>query len=245
MTKPSKKQRLANENAEASSAAAVDMTTPDESAEATTPKKVRRTQEDRSREAREKILAATIDVLMQRGYGGLTTKEVATQAGVSNGALMHHYANKAELVVAATAEVYEEWSRRGQRIAKSAKALENPVEGFITDCMSVYFDWPFIAALEVIMVARTDEELMTRILPVMEHYRATTNQLWLQVFKEAGLSATEAKTVLNLTLNIVRGMAVNRLWQKDEKNYRLYLKDWVKLVHEQFPALRAHQRPSK
>ena len=207
-------------------------------------KKVRRTQEDRSREARGKILAATIDVLMERGYGGLTTKEVATQAGISNGALMHHYANKAELVVAATAAVYEEWSRRGQSLAASASALENPVEGFMNDCMSVYFDWPFIAALEVILVARTDAELMARILPVMDQYRATTNQLWLQVFRKAGLSSADAKTVLNLTLNIVRGMAVNRLWQKDEKNYRAFLKDWVRIVQGQFPPLAANRYPA-
>lgn len=245
MTKTTTKQRPAGEHAKTKAVAAHGLPVPDKPAEAPQPKKIRRTQEDRSREARKKILAATIDVLMRCGYGGLTTKEVAKYAGVSNGALMHHYANKAELVVAATAEVYEEWSRRGQRIAKSAKALENPVEGFITDCLSVYFDWPFIAALEVIIVARTDEELMARILPVMEHYRATTNQLWLQVFGEAGLSATEAKAVLNLTLNIVRGMAVNRLWQKDEKNYRLFLKDWVKFVQEQFPALRMPQRSGK
>ena len=106
-------------------------------------KKVRRTQEDRSREARGKILAATIDVLTGSGYGGLTTKEVATQAGISNGALMHHYANKAELVVAATAAVYEEWSRRGQSLAASASALENPVEGFMNDCMERLFRLAF------------------------------------------------------------------------------------------------------
>ncbi|SNS96048.1 transcriptional regulator, TetR family [Noviherbaspirillum humi] len=193
----------------------------------------RRSQVDRSREAREKLLQATIEVLMQRGYSGLTTKEVASCAGMSNGALMHHYANKAELVVAATAAVYDEAIKRGQRVAKSAKASESPIEGFITDCLSVYFDWPFIAALEVIMVARTDDELMQRILPVMENYRSTTNELWLSVFKNAGMTPTQARTVLNLTLNLVRGMAVNRMWQKDEKHYKLYLKEWVRIVREQ------------
>ena len=68
----------------------------------------------------------------------------------------------------------------------------------------------------------------------MEQYRATTNQLWLQVFRKAGLNSADAKTVLNLTLNIVRGMAVNRLWQKDEKNYRAFLKNWVGIVQGQF-----------
>lgn len=245
MKKMKKAQHTAVAKTKSGAAAADDAQAASELASQPASKKPRRTQEDRSREARGKILAATIDVLMQRGYGGLTTKEVAKHAGISNGALMHHYATKAELVVAATAEVYEEWSRRGQRIAKSAKAMESPVEGFIDVCLSVYFDWPFITALEVIMVARTDEELMAKVLPVMEQYRATTNQLWLQVFRKAGMSAAEAKSVLNLTLNIVRGMAVNRLWQKDEKSYRLYLKDWIKIVQGQFPSLAVHHSPGQ
>jgi len=195
----------------------------------------RRSQEDRSRDAKERLLSATIDVLMRRGYNGLTTKEVASSAGLSNGALMHHYANKAELVVAATSAVYDECIVRGQRIARTAEAVKKPVEGFISDSLSVYFDWPYLAALEVIMVARTDDELMNRIKPVMEYYRQTTNALWLEVFKKAGYTPKQARTVLNLTLNMTRGMAVNRIWQHDDAYYQTLLKEWVKIIEEQFP----------
>jgi AcrR family transcriptional regulator len=205
----------------------------------------RRTQEDRSREAQERLLAATIDVLMRLGYSGLTTKEVARSAGLSNGALMHHYATKAELVVAATAAVYDEAILRGQRVARSAEAGKRPVEGFISDCLSVYFEWPFLAALEVIVVARTDPELMERILPVMDNYRQSTNELWLDLFRQAGLPAKDARLVLNLTLNMIRGMAVNKMWQQDETHYRAYLKDWVKLVHDRFPAIAGGKESSE
>jgi len=195
----------------------------------------RRSQEERSRDAKERLLSATIDVLMRRGYNGLTTKEVASTAGLSNGALMHHYANKAELVVAATSAVYDECIVRGQRIARTAEAVKKPIEGFISDSLSVYFDWPYLAAMEVIMVARTDEELMSRIKPVMEYYRQTTNALWLEVFKKAGYTPKQARTILNLTLNMTRGMAVNRIWQHDDAYYQTLLKEWVKIIDEQFP----------
>ena len=42
----------------------------------------RRTQESRSKAAREKLLRATIELLQERGYHGLTTKEVAARAAV-------------------------------------------------------------------------------------------------------------------------------------------------------------------
>lgn len=191
------------------------------------PKAPPRTQETRSREARERLLAATIEVLIERGYNGLSTKEVALRSGLSNGALMHHYSSKAELVVAATAAVYEECVERGQKVARTAAARKDPIAGFISDCVAVYFDWPFIAALEVLMVARTDELLMQHILPVMQRYRQLTNELWLGVFEKAGIPPARAELVLNYTLNMVRGMAVNSIWHHDADYRARQLKDWA------------------
>jgi len=203
-----------------------------------TPRAPRRTQEDRTREAKERLLQATIDVMIRRGYNGLTTKEVAKTAGLSNGALMHHYASKAELVVAATTAIYDECIIRGQWNAKSPEAVNNPVEGFIADSLSVYFDWPFLVALEIIVLARTDPELQARITPVMMHYRQTTNALWFEVFKKAGYTPKQTKTILNISLNMCRGMAVNRTWQHDDDYYQTLVKEWTKIVKQQFPVKR-------
>jgi AcrR family transcriptional regulator len=187
-----------------------------------------RSQETRSREAKERLLAATIEVLIEKGYNGLSTKEVALRSGLSNGALMHHYGSKAELVVAATAAVYDECILRGQTVARTAAARHDPVGGFITDCVAVYFDWPFTAALEVLMVARTDAGLMERIYAVMERYRQLTNELWMGVFVEAGVAPEKAELVLNYTLNMVRGMAVNRMWQHDTTIRQRLLAEWTR-----------------
>jgi AcrR family transcriptional regulator len=199
-------------------------------------KALRRSQEDRSRSTKEKLLTATIEVLLRDGYSGLTMKEVAQASGVSNGALMHHYTTKAELVVEATAMVYEEAIVRGQRIAQTADAAEKPIEGFITDCLSVYFEWPFLAALESIVVARTDPELMQKILPVMERYRVTCDEIWMGVFKKAGVPVKRARVLLNLSLNLVRGMGLNRIWRHDDVHYQAYLKEWIVIANQQLRA---------
>lgn len=196
-------------------------------------KRPRRTQEDRSSATRDKLLTATIQVLLRDGYNGLTTKEVARTCGVSSGALMHHYANKAELVVAATAMVYEEAIVRGQRMAQKAGSSEKLIEGLISDCKSIYFEWPFLAALESIVVARTDPDLMARILPVMERYRVTCDDIWLSVFKKAGVPAARARVLMNLTLNLVRGMGLNRMWRHDDAHYDIYLKEWTAIANAQ------------
>ena len=188
-------------------------------------------------------MRATIDVLNDRGYNGLSIKEVAARAGLSRGALAHHYPSKAELVVAATAAVYDEALARGQRMALRPDAERDPVGHFIADCTAVYFEWPFIAALEIIMVARTDTDLMTRIQPVMRSYRRDTNATWLAVFARIGLPAPDAERILNLTLNLVRGIGVNRLWQADQSLNRKLLKDWAQRMRAEVATLTAASAP--
>lgn len=199
----------------------------------------RRTQPERSREARIRLLEATIDVLMDRGYAGLTTKDVATRAGFSSGALVHHYGTKADLVIAATDAVYSSATRNGEDIEKSALARRDPLAGFVQDCMAVYFGRPFFPALEVLVLARTEPTLMAAIKPIMERYRTETNRRWLSAFERHGLSRTDGNQVIALTLNLVRGMAMNSLWQIDRRGARRLLREWLATARKQWPLLAA------
>jgi AcrR family transcriptional regulator len=49
----------------------------------------------------QRLLAAAADVFARRGYDGTRVSEIATAAGVSNGALYAHFGSKAELLVGA------------------------------------------------------------------------------------------------------------------------------------------------
>jgi AcrR family transcriptional regulator len=192
----------------------------------------RRNQETRTREAREKLLKATIDVLIDCGYNKLSTKEVSTRAGLSNGALVHHFSSKEDLVVAATSAVYDEAILRARVAAQSPEALKDPIGGFISHCASIYFDWPFTASLEVVMVARTDSVLMSRIEPIIHNYRTLTDEAWIAVLKQVGVPRPRAETVLSMTLNQVRGMAVGDLWPGKPADHKKALAEWASVVKQ-------------
>ena len=61
---------------------------------------------------RAALLEATVQCLITQGFGGTTTTEVAHRAGVSPGALLHHFPAKADLLCAAAAapEDEEAWT---------------------------------------------------------------------------------------------------------------------------------------
>jgi AcrR family transcriptional regulator len=191
------------------------------------PEQSRRTQESRSRAARERLLSATIEVLIERGYNGLTTKEVSGRAGLSNGALVHHYGTKAELVIAATEQVYDRCIENGEKIANSDKARKHPLQAYIDDCLHVYLGWPFLAAVQVLVPARTDQTLMVQVDKFMQHYRHTMNDVWLAAFQRAGINRNDAAFLMMATLNMIRGMGINSLWQKNMPHYKKLLREWA------------------
>lgn len=192
----------------------------------TTTERIRRTQAERSAETREKLLRATIELLCEQGIAQLTTALVDERAGVSSGARVHHFPSKIDLVVAATAQTYQEAEVLGRKRAISARTAANPLREYAADCMSVYFDWPFIAALEVVVTARTDAALMARLCPVLDRFHRSMRTTWIETLVAAGYHPDVAAEELALTLNVIRGMAVNRIWQHDDAAYRALLERW-------------------
>jgi AcrR family transcriptional regulator len=80
----------------------------------------RRTQAERSEGTREALIEAARPLFAERGYAGVGTEEIVRSAGVTRGALYHHFADKRELFEA----VYEKVERElAERIA--AGALES------------------------------------------------------------------------------------------------------------------------
>src|SRR5690349_7669558 len=72
---------------------------------------------DQSEATRAALIEAARELFAVRGYGAVATEEIVRAAGVTRGALYHHFAGKTELFEA----VYEEVERRlVEQIASSA-----------------------------------------------------------------------------------------------------------------------------
>lgn len=63
----------------------------------------------RPRLDRRGIVAATLEVLDERGLDGLSSHAVAARLGVRQPALYHHFQDKADLLAATAAEVLDRW----------------------------------------------------------------------------------------------------------------------------------------
>lgn len=79
----------------------------------------RRTQAERREETRERLLRAAIGCLREEGYPGLTTREVARRAGVSQGAQAYHFPSRADMVAGVVEWLGERWVAQFEGIPAS------------------------------------------------------------------------------------------------------------------------------
>ena len=90
------------------------------------PRSNRRTQAERSAATRDALITAGRALFGARGYADVGTEEVVRAAGVSRGALYHHFADKAELF-AAVFESVEEMTSARILAAVTAAGPDDPI----------------------------------------------------------------------------------------------------------------------
>jgi AcrR family transcriptional regulator len=84
-----------------------------------------RSQAERSQATREALTGAARDLFAKRGYAEVGTEEIARAAGVTRGALYHHFQGKRELLEAAYEQIEGEVA---ERIASGALGATDPLE---------------------------------------------------------------------------------------------------------------------
>lgn len=174
----------------------------------TSPQKPRASQDQRSQATRERLIAATIECIAAKGLAHATTAEISERAGVSSGARVHHFKSKMDLVNAAICFTYEQATVESLGTAETAQSQREPLRCYIEDAYQFYMGPRYLMQHEVVNAARTSPELMEVVQPAANAYRAAVNDAWLDVFRRAGHSRSWSKAAMDLSVVIVRGLAL-------------------------------------
>lgn len=195
------------------------------------PAQGRRTQAQRREATRSALLHATIDCLIELGHAGTTTQEVQRRAGVSRGALTHHFASKAELLLAAMDVLYEDLSSRVRAAAATLPAPKGERLRPAVGALWEMFDGPmFLAAMELWTAARTDPELRTALLPHERRLGRQLRELAAELFGAELAAHPAAETVYQVLLTSMRGQAMTYALQPDASREGPHLGHWFALV---------------
>jgi AcrR family transcriptional regulator len=183
-------------------------------------------QQERSRATQQRLLEATVDCLVEYGWSGASTTVIAERAGVSRGAQLHHYPTRAALVLAAVEHLAE---RRAAEIRAEATALA--VDGDrrldqVIDMLAAAFTGPlFVAALEVWVAARTDEELRAALVPLEARVGREMHRLAVDLL-DADETRPGIREAVQATLDLLRGLGVANLLSDDSHRREQLLAAW-------------------
>jgi AcrR family transcriptional regulator len=181
-------------------------------------------QQAKSQRARDALCAGTIESLVEVGYAETSLNRVASIAGLSKGALQHHYPSKEDLIAATLNTLL-------QRPFQPGQAQPQNVEAALLVAWTRFINTPaYRALLEILNAARTDDLLQARIAADLLNWGQALDQQSVNQYAAVAGDDEDVVMLLNMTRSFMRGLLIQERYGSDrEKNLR-YVKKWIELI---------------
>jgi AcrR family transcriptional regulator len=174
----------------------------------------RRSLAERSQATRHDLVAAAISVIAERGLAQASTFEIAKAAGLTPGAVQHHFGGKKDLILRAAAELVQSddgngaaavWPSPGVPLRQRAR------EAVSSAWRQVYGRQNYVTMWSIFMACRTDDALLRHMATEREALRIRMAADFLSAFPE--LRATPGhEAFANLVFSAMRGMGVQEMF---------------------------------
>lgn len=182
------------------------------------PNKKRRTQQERTDETRRKLLDATVECLLEKGYSGTTTTLISSQAGVSRGAQLHHFPKKTDLVRAAVEHVFErrleEFVFKMEQLPQGEDRVDSAID-LLWEAFSASDS--FYPSLELIVAARTDPDLAEAVSAMSQKLRETVQRTFVELFTGESSDERLPDSAPMFAFALLDGLALAHMARPDEE----------------------------
>lgn len=186
----------------------------------------------RSARTRERVLRAAIDCIYERGLQNTSTVDITERAGISRGAMLHHYPSREDLLCAAYEVLLEEEVGKLREAAGGYTKSQLTVEEFIDQLWSRFSLRSFSVTLDYLTAARTDPGLMKRVKQARKQYDEALAEIWSRFFADCGLGERDIELQLKLTVSLFRGMSLQLFMQPDRAELDEMVTEWKSHLKE-------------
>lgn len=183
------------------------------------------TRKEQRARTHEVLLDATIRCLVTHGHAGTTTQRIQDEAGVSRGALLHHFGSKSELLVAAIHHIADMRLREFGELVADLDEGHEALEQMVRAIRSVMAGPPFQAAIELWTASRTDAQLREALLPAERRLGSALRDLFN---RHSGITDPRAaQTAFETLMALVRGLELTRIMRTDPTLEDRIIDDWL------------------
>jgi len=176
------------------------------------------TQAERSEQTRQQLLAATVDLIMERGLAGATVNDICRRAGVTTGALQHQFGAKSELMASTVAQLFAPFAEAFPSSDKPTDTpLAVPIERLVSRYAKIYADRRYAAVIEIISATRHDGALEaavnqyrdTQVENLADHLRTE--------FPDVDLPLETMLQSTHLVVDLMRGGAIRMMFDRSRE----------------------------
>jgi len=172
-----------------------------------------RWQQRKAAQTRLRMIEAGVDALVEGGYAGLTTAQVAERSQVSRGAMHHHFATRIELVAAVVEHVFYQRMRLflDDYLATMAQRRDVPLIDLATEAhWRSVLTREYAAYLELAVAARTDAELNAAFEPAARRFDEVWTAEMIESFPQWRDQWDAMKLANDFAIAVHSGLLVQR-----------------------------------
>lgn len=178
---------------------------------------------------------ATIDLLHDQGLTRISTSEIARVAGVSRGALTHHFSSREALISASVANMLGAITRELHKFAEDFVERGGSSDEIVDYIWKMMSDKLFYVTMEYLPEARHNHAFRANLVPIVHDFHAGLDAIWSALAVRSGVEADHVRVVMNSTMCLARGMIAQTVLREDSKYYSDILDFWKAQVRRQFP----------
>ncbi|KNB51968.1 TetR family transcriptional regulator [Streptomyces caatingaensis] len=172
---------------------------------------------------RRRLLDAAVACLAELGWSGSTVSVVAERAGVSRGALQHHYPTREDLFTSAVEHVAERQSAAVRSLAGADVAC------VVRAIVDLYTGPVFRAALHLWVAATTEPRLRPRVVQLEARIGREAHRMAVELLG-ADESVPGVREVVQGLLDMARGLGLASLLTPDAGRRERVVERWAGIV---------------
>jgi len=189
-------------------------------------------QQDRSRATRARLLEAAITCLAELGWTASTVAVVAERAGVSRGAVQHHFPTRESLFTAALEHVSQVRANEMKReLAELPRGASPDTAAVVTLVMSLFTGPLFRAALALWVAAAAEPQLREQMIPLEARVGREIHRVVVELLgvdeREPGVRET-----VQATLDLARGLGLANLLTDDGPRRARITDQWARILDQ-------------
>lgn len=165
----------------------------------------RRTHAERTAETRERVVAAVVETIADVGFTRATAAEIARRAGVTWGAVQHHFGDKDGILMAVLEESFDRFAAVLSDPPEAA-VREDRVAHFV-DRSWLHFSSPhYRSTFEILLNLPAETEL-----PWQREMLSEWRRIWSRYFPESDPANQQTVELMLYAVSVLTGLATTQM----------------------------------